>query len=153
MNSEQPLSTEMTVPTDQFNAGLKSAQAAVDDLAARFQKHEEAVNELVLNGDGTQTVVDGEVVTVGDGTQTVVDGDSIGEPKPPRKSKSRRPRSGLVPMKAFTVPRNSKCPCGSGKKYKHCCIAPVPIPNLEVKKPGTPTPGPGQSTRPSHSTS
>ena len=19
------------------------------------------------------------------------------------------------------VPRNSKCPCGSGKKYKHCC--------------------------------
>ncbi|MFQ9891482.1 MAG: SEC-C metal-binding domain-containing protein [Streptococcus sp.] len=20
------------------------------------------------------------------------------------------------------VPRNSKCPCGSGKKYKKCCL-------------------------------
>jgi uncharacterized protein YecA (UPF0149 family) len=19
------------------------------------------------------------------------------------------------------IPRNAKCPCGSGKKYKHCC--------------------------------
>lgn len=22
-----------------------------------------------------------------------------------------------------TVPKNSPCPCGSGKKYKHCCMA------------------------------
>ncbi len=24
-------------------------------------------------------------------------------------------------MKERKVPRNAKCPCGSGKKYKHCC--------------------------------
>ena len=25
-------------------------------------------------------------------------------------------------IKSFDkIPRNSKCPCGSGKKFKHCC--------------------------------
>ena len=33
-----------------------------------------------------------------------------------------------TPKKIFTaeskkIPRNSPCPCGSGKKYKHCCGA------------------------------
>jgi len=25
------------------------------------------------------------------------------------------------PAKADKVPRNGPCPCGSGKKFKHCC--------------------------------
>lgn len=28
---------------------------------------------------------------------------------------------GIV-KKAVDVPRNAKCPCGSGKKHKNCCI-------------------------------
>ena len=24
--------------------------------------------------------------------------------------------------KAITIGRNEPCPCGSGKKYKHCCL-------------------------------
>jgi SEC-C motif-containing protein len=38
---------------------------------------------------------------------------------------TRSVREGPAPFKA-TVPkpgRNDPCPCGSGKKYKHCCLA------------------------------
>ncbi len=33
-------------------------------------------------------------------------------------------RSGPAPIKSSTpkVGRNDPCPCGSGKKYKHCCL-------------------------------
>lgn len=36
---------------------------------------------------------------------------------------TRAVRSGPAPMKAAAgkVGRNDPCPCGSGKKYKHCC--------------------------------
>lgn len=27
-----------------------------------------------------------------------------------------------VPVASEKVPRNEKCPCGSGKKYKNCCL-------------------------------
>jgi len=26
------------------------------------------------------------------------------------------------PIRSNKIPRNSSCPCGSGKKYKRCCI-------------------------------
>ena len=26
-----------------------------------------------------------------------------------------------VAVNLFSIPRNATCPCGSGKKYKHCC--------------------------------
>jgi Mlc titration factor MtfA (ptsG expression regulator) len=29
----------------------------------------------------------------------------------------------LVPPRRQGVSRNAPCPCGSGKKYKHCCLA------------------------------
>lgn len=33
------------------------------------------------------------------------------------------PLRGQEPIKVSKTPgRNEKCPCGSGKKYKHCCI-------------------------------
>lgn len=32
-------------------------------------------------------------------------------------------RSGPPPVRATKVGRNDPCPCGSGKKYKHCCLA------------------------------
>ena len=25
----------------------------------------------------------------------------------------------------MAIPRNQPCPCGSGRKYKHCCGAPI----------------------------
>lgn len=25
------------------------------------------------------------------------------------------------PLQSDKIPRNQPCPCGSGKKYKHCC--------------------------------
>lgn len=29
----------------------------------------------------------------------------------------------IVPVRTESkIPRNNPCPCGSGKKYKHCCI-------------------------------
>lgn len=27
-----------------------------------------------------------------------------------------------MPLKSEKIERNAPCPCGSGKKYKHCCI-------------------------------
>ena len=37
---------------------------------------------------------------------------------------SRPIRSGPAPLKAAPkIGRNDPCPCGSGKKYKHCCLA------------------------------
>jgi uncharacterized protein YchJ len=34
-------------------------------------------------------------------------------------------RQGPAPVKSAhpKVGRNDPCPCGSGKKYKHCCLA------------------------------
>jgi hypothetical protein len=54
----------------------------------------------------------------------------------PEPSRSERPRSAVAPVraeplppairtpiaKAVRVPRNAPCPCGSGKKYKQCCL-------------------------------
>jgi len=28
-------------------------------------------------------------------------------------------------MAAMKIGRNDPCPCGSGKKYKHCCLSPL----------------------------
>ncbi len=28
--------------------------------------------------------------------------------------------------------RNDPCPCGSGKKYKHCCLSPASVANDEL---------------------
>ena len=38
---------------------------------------------------------------------------------------TRAVRMGPAPIKSTTpkVGRNDPCPCGSGKKYKHCCLA------------------------------
>jgi SEC-C motif-containing protein len=38
---------------------------------------------------------------------------------------TRSVRNGPAPLKSTTpkVGRNDPCPCGSGKKYKHCCLA------------------------------
>jgi SEC-C motif domain protein len=38
---------------------------------------------------------------------------------------ARTVRSGPAPIKSSApkVGRNDPCPCGSGKKYKHCCLA------------------------------
>jgi hypothetical protein len=41
--------------------------------------------------------------------------------------------------------RNDKCPCGSGKKYKNCCLrtqdsAPTPLPRLAPAPPPQPAP-------------
>ena len=36
----------------------------------------------------------------------------------------RTSKSGRFPIEAVKVPnRNDLCPCGSGKKYKKCCMA------------------------------
>ena len=35
--------------------------------------------------------------------------------KPKSKNKEN------IISKSAKIPRNSRCPCGSGKKYKHCC--------------------------------
>lgn len=34
---------------------------------------------------------------------------------------ARSPQSGLEPTEPLQAPRNAKCPCGSTKKFKHCC--------------------------------
>lgn len=38
---------------------------------------------------------------------------------------TRSVRNGPAPVKSTApkVGRNDSCPCGSGKKYKHCCLA------------------------------
>ena len=32
------------------------------------------------------------------------------------------------PRKTAGVGRNAQCPCGSGRKYKHCCLGKTPLP-------------------------
>ncbi|MBN8734381.1 MAG: SEC-C domain-containing protein, partial [Acidobacteria bacterium] len=37
-----------------------------------------------------------------------------------------------IPQTPITKPaapgRNAQCPCGSGRKYKHCCLGKTPLP-------------------------
>ena len=43
--------------------------------------------------------------------------------RPPRQARSRQAAAAMDPNNPMTwgkVPRNSACPCGTGKKYKHC---------------------------------
>lgn len=45
--------------------------------------------------------------------------------------------TGLIPgdqRKGVAVPRNSKCPCGSGKKYKHCHAIPQVVPQVQNRE-------------------
>jgi SAM-dependent methyltransferase/Flp pilus assembly protein TadD len=42
---------------------------------------------------------------------------------PWRSERARRERRGAVTGTAFVTGRNDPCPCGSGRKYKHCCLA------------------------------
>ena len=42
--------------------------------------------------------------------------------------------TGMIPgdqRKGVAVPRNSKCPCGSGKKYKNCHAIPQVTPQVQ----------------------
>lgn len=42
----------------------------------------------------------------------------------PERNEPNRPR------------RNDKCPCGSGKKYKHCCLRSLKVSqNVDIDKP------------------
>ena len=36
-------------------------------------------------------------------------------------SNEEEKKTSSVPLDKKKVVRNEKCPCGSGKKYKHCC--------------------------------
>jgi len=39
---------------------------------------------------------------------------------------SKRKSSGLQPIRREKLPRrNEQCPCGSGKKAKHCCLSKI----------------------------
>ena len=40
----------------------------------------------------------------------------------PSEGRLRAPRCGVEPMRATKVGRNDACPCGSGRKYKKCCL-------------------------------
>ncbi len=42
---------------------------------------------------------------------------------PPKAAARSAPTGGRGTSKAARVGRNQPCPCGSGKKYKHCCLA------------------------------
>jgi len=57
-----------------------------------------------------------------------------------KRKKTKRPPSGLVPLRVVRIPRNLPCPCGSGRKYKHCCRTTSAIPEMAARQPGTPTP-------------
>jgi len=37
-------------------------------------------------------------------------------------SQAERKRAELTDVKSDKIGRNEPCPCGSGKKYKHCCL-------------------------------
>lgn len=48
---------------------------------------------------------------------TEIEMPEINAPKVPKASKNPRQLK-----KAFKIGRNEPCPCGSGRKYKHCCL-------------------------------
>jgi hypothetical protein len=35
-------------------------------------------------------------------------------------------------MTTMKIGRNDPCPCGSGKKYKHCCLSPASVVSDEL---------------------
>ena len=43
-----------------------------------------------------------------------------GQPSPQQTKPSPSPRDAQQPKRANKIGRNDPCPCGSGKKYKHC---------------------------------
>ena len=46
-----------------------------------------------------------------------------------------RPKKGWVPNPILAYPRNRDCPCGSGFRFKKCCLPAMPrlIPESELK--------------------
>ena len=75
----------------------------------------EAVADAVEGTDAAPVIVGREVVTIdGERGDVVVIGyepGGIGEPDLPE---------GENPYAALEISRNAPCPCGSGRKYKHC---------------------------------
>src|SRR5262245_22025280 len=57
---------------------------------------------------------------------------------PDRVSRSRWPGREEIVVSHQKLSRNAPCPCGSGKKYKHCCYG----------KGGEDGPGPGSGRQP-----
>jgi uncharacterized protein YecA (UPF0149 family) len=44
------------------------------------------------------------------------------------------PRKPKQVVREYKIGRNETCPCGSGKKYKHCCLSTGEYEKLVVKK-------------------
>lgn len=62
-------------------------------------------------------------------------------------------RSETKPPPVPTVPRNAPCPCGSGRKYKRCCLgkeqpSPATAPRPSAADPGSPGPAPDVKAEP-----
>ena len=62
-------------------------------------------------------------------------------------------RSETNPPPVPTVPRNAPCPCGSGRKYKRCCLgkeqpSPAAAPPPSAADPGSPKPAPDVKAEP-----
>lgn len=55
------------------------------------------------------------------------------------RSRSGQPFLPAMPKKAAKIGRNDPCPCGSGKKYKKCCLN-KPVAEVKGKQVRTPSP-------------
>ncbi|MFO0575372.1 MAG: SEC-C metal-binding domain-containing protein [Polyangia bacterium] len=80
------------------------------------------------------------------------------DPPPPsngvQKAVAAHPaRSETTPPPVPTVPRNAPCPCGSGRKYKRCCLSKeqpssATAPRPSAADPGSPKPAPDVKAEP-----
>jgi len=83
---------------------------------------------MATEGDlaGAEMLVGMDIINKGDFAVTNKDGQTVFSFRIPSLecidfNKAKPPACRPIEKKEITPCRNSKCPCGSGKKYKQCC--------------------------------
>jgi hypothetical protein len=96
----------------------------IDPTWLTFEDFEQDLRHAIDHPGAQPRHPDGELTLFGDTIEELADWDCF-KPKAPTSDKPILPSSFYVPERNIfrKVGRNDPCPCGSGKKFKKCCLA------------------------------
>ncbi len=98
------------------------ARGSIDEGWLSFENFEEDLQYSVDHPEAPPLNADGDHALFGD-TVAEMSGWSGFQPNKQTREKSEwRPAPSAMPVSSRKVGRNDPCPCGSGKKFKKCCL-------------------------------
>jgi hypothetical protein len=107
-----------------FKKGLAAAVAAASDDGSRFKDDGYEYIEDILKTIAFPAPSLTEInETPADSLDDELDDEPIDEPDEAKETSHWTPAAGQRRNPLRHVGRNDPCPCGSGKKYKRCCLA------------------------------